>query len=340
MNNTPSPGWYPDNVGSGQRYWDGRQWTEHTAPDNRESQRGHPARAETAIPVRASTGASQANWFLRHKVISGVAASVLLLGAVGAIIGPEEDPDSGASDTSAQGDEVPIADLAPSSEPEPVDTDGDGVVDDDDFSPDDAQVQTEDDIDTDRDGVPDYQDLRPEDRKIQTQDDVDTDKDGVPDYKDDFPRDAQYSKDTDGDRVADQVDDFPRDAEYHTDTDGDRVADSVDAFPGDPSRSKITLAMENALESAFNYLDLSGFSRLGLINQLSSEYGEGYKVEDATWAVDQTGADWNKEAVEAARNYLSFTSFSRQGLIDQLSSAYGEQFTIEEATYAVNKIGL
>ena len=26
------PGWYPDPQGAGQRYWDGRQWTEQRAP--------------------------------------------------------------------------------------------------------------------------------------------------------------------------------------------------------------------------------------------------------------------------------------------------------------------
>jgi hypothetical protein len=98
--------------------------------------------------------------------------------------------------------------------------------------------------------------------------------------------------------------------------------------------------MENALSSAENYLSFTAFSRLGLIDQLSSDYGDGYAVADATWAVDQLHADWNKQAVKAAKNYLSFTSFSRQGLIDQLSSSYGDQYTLAQATYAVNKIGL
>lgn len=66
----------------------------------------------------------------------------------------------------------------------------------------------------------------------------------------------------------------------------------------------------------------------------------GYKVEDATWAVDQLDVDWKKQAVRSAKNYLDYTPFSHQGLIDQLSSPYGAQFTLEEATYAVNKIGL
>ncbi|MEN3285580.1 MAG: hypothetical protein V7607_6720 [Solirubrobacteraceae bacterium] len=27
-----APGWYPDPQSLGQRYWDGRQWTQHIAP--------------------------------------------------------------------------------------------------------------------------------------------------------------------------------------------------------------------------------------------------------------------------------------------------------------------
>ena len=98
--------------------------------------------------------------------------------------------------------------------------------------------------------------------------------------------------------------------------------------------------MENALESAQNYLDISGFSRQGLIDQLSSDYADGFKLEDATWAVDQLDVDWKEQAVRSAKLYLDISSFSRQGLIDQLSSPYGDQYTVEEATYAVDKIGL
>jgi hypothetical protein len=29
---TSPPGWYPDPAGYGQRYWDGRVWSEHVAP--------------------------------------------------------------------------------------------------------------------------------------------------------------------------------------------------------------------------------------------------------------------------------------------------------------------
>ena len=328
MNATPPAGWYSDN-GGGQRYWDGQQWTQHTASDNLGPDTNHAPRG--AAPVDAAQGISQTNWILRHKVLSGILAFVLTLLAVGALVGEDEDPVAAASDTSTDAADGSSADTAPISEPEPVDTDGDGVIDEDDFSPNDAQIQTEDDVDTDRDGVPDYQDYRPEDRKIQTRDDVDTDDDDVPDYKDDFPKDAQYSKDTDGDGVADPIDDFPKDERYSQDSDGDQVADSEDAFPADPSRSKITSAMQNAIGAAESYLDYTAFSRSGLIEQL--EY-EGYKTEDATFAVDYLKVDWNQQAFKSAKSYLDFTSFSLQGLIEQLQY---EGFTYEQAAYGANK---
>ncbi|GCD89924.1 Ltp family lipoprotein [Nocardioides sp. LS1] len=337
MNATPPPGWYPDNLGPGLRYWDGQRWTEHTAPGGSDPSSGHPSPA-TVTPLGGANKTSQQNWFLRHKVLSGVGAFVLLMTIVGAIGSQGDVATPAAADTSVDGGGDSGGDASPT--PEPVDTDGDGVTDEVDFRPTDPKIQTRDDLDTDRDGVSDGDDYRPKDPKIQTRDDVDTDHDKVPDYKDDFPRDPNFSKDTDGDLVPDQLDAFPKDARYSKDTDNDGVADAEDAFPSDPSRSKVTLAMENALESARNYLSFSPFSRQGLIDQLSSNYGEGYDLADATWAVSQLKVDWREQAVRSAKSYLEMTSFSRRGLIDQLSSAYGEKYTLAEAIYAVDKIGL
>ena len=58
-------------------------------------------------------------------------------------------------------------------------------------------------------------------------------------------------------------------------------------------------------------MDFSAFSRQGLIDQLSSDYGSGYKVDDAAWAVSQLTVDWNKQAIRAAKEYLDFSSVSR-----------------------------
>lgn len=49
--------------------------------------------------------------------------------------------------------------------------------------------------------------------------------------------------------------------------------------------SNFTTSQQNAVASAKNYLSLQGFSRHGLIAQLSSSAGEGYSVRDATVAV-------------------------------------------------------
>lgn len=101
-----------------------------------------------------------------------------------------------------------------------------------------------------------------------------------------------------------------------------------------------TTAQQNAIESAQSYVDMSGFSRDGLIQQLTSKAGEGFKKPDAVFAVNHIKVDWNKEAVEAAEAYLASSSFSRAGLIQQLSSKAGEQFTHAQAVYAANKVGL
>jgi hypothetical protein len=63
-------------------------------------------------------------------------------------------------------------------------------------------------------------------------------------------------------------------------------------------------ANRRALQSAESYLAMSGFSKQGLYEQLSSSAGEGFTPAEAQYAVDHVHADWNKEAVESARSYL------------------------------------
>lgn len=110
---------------------------------------------------------------------------------------------------------------------------------------------------------------------------------------------------------------------------------TIAAPPKPPSVSQ-----RNALRAAQDYLRYSGFSRQGLIDQLSSQYGEKFPVADATWAVDHLHANWNEQAVRVGQSYLKLQGFSRDGLIEQLSSPYGDKFTVAEATYAADKLGL
>jgi Host cell surface-exposed lipoprotein len=111
------------------------------------------------------------------------------------------------------------------------------------------------------------------------------------------------------------------------------------AQPAKPA-PQYTAAQENAIGSANDYLAMSGFSRAGLIKQLSSSYGDGYTEADATFAVDHLTVDWNQQAVRSAKSYLSMTHFSRAGLVEQLSSPYGDGYTVAQATYAANNVGL
>jgi len=103
-----------------------------------------------------------------------------------------------------------------------------------------------------------------------------------------------------------------------------------------------TVAQENAIQSAKSYLSMgSGFSRAGLIQQLTSKAGEGFKKANAVFAVNHIKVDWNKQAVLSAKSYLDMGSgFSRAGLIQQLTSKAGEQYTLAQATYAANHVGL
>jgi len=95
----------------------------------------------------------------------------------------------------------------------------------------------------------------------------------------------------------------------------------------------------NAVRSAKQYLTMQGFSRKGLIQQLSSDAGDGYKITDATIAVDSLNVDWNQQAVRSAKLYLSMQGMSCKGLIQQLSSNAGDGYTVSQATYGAKLAG-
>jgi uncharacterized membrane protein YeiB len=101
----------------------------------------------------------------------------------------------------------------------------------------------------------------------------------------------------------------------------------------------MTAQQQNAARSAQQYLSISGFSRQGLIDQLSSSAGDGYSVQDATVAVDSLTVNWNAEAVKSAKQYLSISAFSCNGLIQQLDSSAGDKYTVAQATYGAQQAG-
>lgn len=88
-----------------------------------------------------------------------------------------------------------------------------------------------------------------------------------------------------------------------------------------------TIGQQNALRAALDYLSVMPFSYKGLIKQLEFEK---YSYDDAKYAADNCGADWNEQAVKTAQEYLELMAFSREGLIKQLEY---EGFTHEQAVH-------
>lgn len=91
-----------------------------------------------------------------------------------------------------------------------------------------------------------------------------------------------------------------------------------------------TLGMKNALNKANQYLEIMPFSYFGLIKQLKFEK---YSDEEATYAADNCGANWNEQASKKAKTYLDIMPFSKTGLKKQLEF---EDFTSDQAEYGVN----
>lgn len=103
--------------------------------------------------------------------------------------------------------------------------------------------------------------------------------------------------------------------------------------------SSLTGPQNNAVRSAEQYISMSGFSRDGLIQQLSSSAGDGYELADATVAVDNLSVDWNEQAARSAKQYLEMSGFSCSGLIEQLSSDAGDKYTVDQANYGAKQAG-
>lgn len=120
----------------------------------------------------------------------------------------------------------------------------------------------------------------------------------------------------------------------------DSVGVDIEKFQNESSNDTETTApspsvsQQNALKKASSYLSHTAFSYTGLIEQL--EY-EKFSTEDATYAADNCGADWDIQAEKKAESYLSHTAFSYDGLVEQLEY---EGFTHEQAVHGADSTGL
>jgi beta-glucanase (GH16 family) len=140
---------------------------------------------------------------------------------VGSVDGPTTDTDGdGVNDN---------VDAFPYDANETYDSDGDGVGDNSDVFPNNPTEWS----DLDADGVGNNADAFPNNATEWS----DLDGDGFGDNADLFPNDATESSDTDGDGVGDNADVFPDDANETIDSDGDGVGDNMDTSPLDPNAS-------------------------------------------------------------------------------------------------------
>lgn len=110
------------------------------------------------------------------------------------------------------------------------------------------------------------------------------------------------------------------------------VTDDLFTDDSGSSESAVDDTPEAALEEAKSYLRSSAFSRSGLIEQLKYE---GYSEENATYAVDNVGADWAEQALLAAQDYVDVTAISNEHLYNMMSY---EGFTDDQTDYAMANV--
>jgi len=89
---------------------------------------------------------------------------------------------------------------------------------------------------------------------------------------------------------------------------------------------------KNAIKEANRHLITSPISRSELIKQLEMKK---HAREDAEYAADNCGADWNEQAYKKGKAYIEVKKFLRTELIDQLEF---DGFTHDQAVYAAEKL--
>ena len=144
-----------------------------------------------------------------------------------------------------------------------------------------------------------------------------------------FPSQSDAALDDDNslDDSDDDDDDYYDDYSY----DSSNESDGFSASSASSDNNSLSTERASALQKAHDYLNYTAFSRTGLIEQLEFE---GFSNEDATYAVDECGADWKAQATLKAKEYRKLTAFSHKGLVEQLEF---EGFTHEQAEYGVSQ---
>jgi len=110
---------------------------------------------------------------------------------------------------------------------------------------------------------------------------------------------------------------------------------AVEEVVSEPEAPAVPAEYKSALKKAESYSSMMNMSKLGVFDQLTSEYGEQFSVEAGQFAVDNVQADWPANALAKAKSYQETMDMSPAAIHDQLISEFGEQFTVAEADYAM-----
>lgn len=105
-----------------------------------------------------------------------------------------------------------------------------------------------------------------------------------------------------------------------------------------PDEPEVPQEYLNALEQAKFYGGDSHMSKMGIFDQLTSEYGGQFPIEAAQYAIDNLDVDYNENALKTAKFYYEEMNMSKEDVRNQLTSAYGSRFTQEEADYAIEHL--
>lgn len=129
----------------------------------------------------------------------------------------------------------------------------------------------------------------------------------------------------------------PSTTEVATETATETVLEETTAPPVIEEKT-VPTEYKSALKKAKTYSDTMSMSKIGVYDQLTSEYGEKFSKEAAKYAIDNVKADWKENALKKAYTYQKDMSMSPNAIYDQLISEYGEKFTAKEAQYAIDNL--
>lgn len=138
---------------------------------------------------------------------------------------------------------------------------------------------------------------------------------------------------------------IPNDNENSTSTASEETEPMVETPEEDSTSEKMSEINDDlpteytsALSRATSYSEIMHMSKIGIYEQLISDYGDQFTTDAAQYAVDHVTADWKANALAKAKEYSDSMYMSKAGIYDQLTSEYGEKFTKEEAQYAIDHV--